>query len=218
MPSKAFSRRRASLSSESRRMEKSASPSAIPYPARCTRAIMSSRPVTGGSNCTVARSDARLTTALCTPFTFFKLRSIVVTQLAQYMPVMGNVICFSFAIYQSKSLNVRRPSSHLREIPSQTAQSTFAKHPLRCPQMRIGAGRRVRSSSAMRPLLRCYRIFNLGQQRLDLLFARRFIKSDRDVLGVHVGLDRLDALQLAHFQLDGVSAVRAVDGRNRIGN
>ena len=81
---------------------RSASPIAIPYPARWTRAIISSKPVADGLNLTTARSDDKFTTALCTPLTFFKLRSMVETQLAQYMPVMGKVNCFvSGIIYQA---------------------------------------------------------------------------------------------------------------------
>ena len=47
-----------------------------------------------GSNVTVARSDDRLTTTVCTPACFLRPRSTVATQLAQVIPVMGSVSCF----------------------------------------------------------------------------------------------------------------------------
>ena len=98
---RAFSRRRASLSSDKRLMTRSASPVATPYPARLTRVMKSPNPNLDASKSTVARSEERFTTALSTPSSFFKLRSTVATQLAQVMPVMGSVSCFVSAIETS---------------------------------------------------------------------------------------------------------------------
>src|SRR6476646_5871021 len=56
------------------------------------RAISAAWPSLAGSYSTAARSEARLTAAVCTPSSFFRLRSTVATQLAQVMPVMGNVM------------------------------------------------------------------------------------------------------------------------------
>ena len=89
-----FSNRRASLSSARRLITKSASPVAMPYPARSMRASRAGRPTMPGSNVTVARSDDRLTTAAWTPASFFRPRSTVATQLAQVIPVIGRVSCF----------------------------------------------------------------------------------------------------------------------------
>ncbi len=98
---RAFSSLRASLSSESRLMTRSASPVATPYPARSTRATRSGVRLRKGHKVTVARSDERLTTAAWTPPCFFNPRSTVATQLAQVIPVMGRVSCFvSVIIHQ----------------------------------------------------------------------------------------------------------------------
>src|SRR5687768_9120544 len=74
-------------------MMRSASPVATPYPARWTRAIISGTPSLDESKSTVARSDDKLTTAVFTPSSFFKLCSTVATQFEQVMPVMGRISC-----------------------------------------------------------------------------------------------------------------------------
>ncbi|OQA17188.1 MAG: hypothetical protein BWY63_02486 [Chloroflexi bacterium ADurb.Bin360] len=74
-------------------MMSSASPVAMPYPARSIRAVIVERSTSAGSKTTVARSEERFTTASCTPACFFKPRSTVATQFAQVMPVMGRVKC-----------------------------------------------------------------------------------------------------------------------------
>src|SRR5207248_3922613 len=56
------------------------------------RAISAGWSSLAGSYSTAARSEARLTCADWTPSSFLRLRSIVATQLAQVMPVMGRVI------------------------------------------------------------------------------------------------------------------------------
>ncbi len=95
---RAFSRRRASLSSARRLMTSSASPVATPYPARSTRAMTASRVSRLRSKSKVARSDERLTTAVSIPSSFFRLRSTDATQLAQVIPVMGIVSCFVIVV------------------------------------------------------------------------------------------------------------------------
>src|SRR5581483_3279307 len=172
---KAFSSRRASLSSARRLMTRSASPIATPYPARSTRAIMASSPATDGSNCTSARSDDRFTTAVCTPSTFFKLRSMVVTQLAQYIPVIGRVNCFvSLIIFFHKPQFTSSSSSGCSISPAMNGSGFCSKH-ADTPVCKSRSARRHRRrlDNLPYPLSFCRRL--LQQHKFAEGFLRSFV-------------------------------------------
>src|SRR3990172_9472885 len=60
-------------------------------------------------------------------------------------------------------------------------------------------------------------IFDLSQQRFDLLFAGGFVKCDLNFFGIQICFDSLNTLQFSHFHFDGVGAVSAMDGGDGIG-
>ena len=71
----------------------------IPYPVFSIFLIRSSRPSFWGSKATAAFSLAKLTLTAATPSSFLTPRSMFAAQLAQVIPVIGNVSFDSFIVY-----------------------------------------------------------------------------------------------------------------------